>query len=89
MRGCSLKIFGRVQGVYYRQSTREKALEFNINGTVRNCDDGSVEIVAEGIDGDMQKFIEWCNRGPAGAKVERIDINDEPLKNLRGFIITH
>lgn len=89
MRSCSMKISGRVQGVYFRQSTHRKAHELNINGTVRNSDDGSVEIFAEGNDEDMLKFIEWCKHGPARAKVERIDINDEPLKNLRGFIITH
>ena len=85
----SLHIHGLVQGVFFRQSTLEKALELGVTGYVRNCDDGSVEVFAEGEIDLLKKFIEWCQRGPKRAKVEGIDINEQPLKNFRGFIITH
>ena len=84
----NLKIHGLVQGVYYRQSTVEKALELGIKGTVRNCVDGTVEVVAEGDPEKIKMFIDWCHLGPRGAKVESVDINEQPLKNFSNFIIT-
>jgi acylphosphatase len=77
-----------VQGVYFRQSTLEKALELGITGTVCNREDGTVEILAEGSKEQMKNFIDWCKVGPRKARVDRIDINEQPLKNFTGFIIT-
>lgn len=84
-----LRIHGLVQGVFFRQSTLEKALELGITGTVCNRDDGTVEIVAEGSKDQMKIFLEWCRTGPKKARVDRVDINEQPLKNFPNFIITY
>ena len=78
-----LVVIGKVQGVWFRASTRLKARELNILGTVRNLPDRSVEIVAEGDPVQIEKFIEWCHQGPELAKVDRIEITDQ---DIRGFI---
>jgi acylphosphatase len=65
---------GIVQGVYFRDSTRRKALEFHVTGIVRNKTDGTVEVIAEGPDEAVKRLIEWCARGPQGAFVEHVDV---------------
>lgn len=82
-----LIIYGRVQGVYFRQSAKEKAIELGVSGTARNCADGTVEVLAEADAAIMNDFIEWCRNGPEAARVDRVDINEHPLKNFRGFVI--
>lgn len=67
-----LVVEGRVQGVYYRGSTEEVARRLGVCGWVRNRDDGAVELVAEGEASALQALVEWCRRGPAGARVERV-----------------
>lgn len=89
MKTYKLSIKGVVQGVYYRQSTQQKAMELGIKGTAKNCDDGSVEVFAEGDEENLNQFIKWCHEGPRDAKVERIDIHEESLKNYKEFSIIH
>ncbi len=84
-KAISLQIHGKVQGVYFRQSARQKAQELNISGRVRNCDDGSVEVEAEGEEEDMNKFIEWCHKGPAAALVDAVEIKTTAEKFFNGF----
>jgi len=71
---ASLKIEGRVQGVFFRQSTQEKAQELSLTGWVRNQPDGSVAAVAEGLSGDIEKLIAWCRQGPPAADVKSVDV---------------
>lgn len=78
---------GKVQGVFFRASTKEKADELMITGTVRNNEDGSVAIEAEGEELALEKFIAWCKQGPRLARVDRCEINDSPLKNFTRFLI--
>ncbi|WP_299441393.1 acylphosphatase [uncultured Aquimarina sp.] len=70
-----ISIKGKVQGVWYRKSTLEKALELNIKGTVKNRSDGSVYIEAEGDENQLKAFLEWCAEGPKFAEV--LDISTE------------
>lgn len=65
---------GKVQGVFFRASTLEKAEELNIKGWVRNLNDGSVKITAEGSFEKISEFIKWCEKGPAKANVTEINI---------------
>jgi len=65
-------VTGKVQGVFFRQATRVIAIKNNITGWVRNLDDGRVEILIEGKDKHVDSVIEWCNFGPAGARVDDI-----------------
>ena len=69
-----LKISGKVQGVFFRDSSRIEAKELNLSGWVKNTTDGTVEILAEGEDKDLKKFIEWCKYGPDHAEVEKVDV---------------
>ena len=83
----SLRISGTVQGVFFRASTKKKADEFNIKGLVRNDDDGSVYVEAEGEDKDVASFVEWCHIGPPTASVNNVQISEAPLKGFGSFII--
>ncbi|HEY9759585.1 MAG TPA: acylphosphatase [Oculatellaceae cyanobacterium] len=67
-----LVVLGKVQGVFYRHSTREKARELGLSGWVRNLSDGSVEVEASGAKTTVEQLISWCRRGPANARVEDV-----------------
>jgi acylphosphatase len=69
-----LQIHGLVQGVFFRESMREKALELGITGWVRNRRAGSVEALVQGEPENVEKIIAWARRGPPQAQVERVEI---------------
>ena len=69
---AQLKITGRVQGVFYRQSTMETANRLGLKGWARNCLDGSVEAVFEGDKAAIDQAIAWCHQGPPAARVEDV-----------------
>lgn len=83
----NIKVTGRVQGVWFRDSTRRKASELGISGFVRNERDGSVFIEAEGAPESLNKLIEWCREGPPNAKVEDVATEQASLRNYAGFEI--
>ncbi|MES1219891.1 MAG: acylphosphatase [Bacteroidota bacterium] len=83
-----LIIEGKVQGVFYRQSTREKAVQLGITGTVRNLKDGNVEIIATGTWEQLEQLIQWCNHGPPRAVVTNIKSTPLPLQPFNNFIVT-
>lgn len=72
-----LIIHGKVQGVFFRASARDKANELGLKGWIRNNSDGSVEIIAEGERVDLEKFTEWCHQGPRHSTVNHVVINWE------------
>lgn len=83
-----LVIKGKVQGVYYRASAREAANKSGIKGWVKNMPDGNVEVLASGSKEQLEKFVEWCRRGPKHAEVHEVIIKtDVKEENLRGFFI--
>jgi acylphosphatase len=83
-----VKIEGRVQGVYFRASAVEQARRLGVTGWVRNCLDGSVEAVAEGTRAKIDELIAWCRQGPAGAQVNRVELEWQPCTNeFQGFRI--
>jgi acylphosphatase len=67
-----LIVKGRVQGVWFRESTRITAEELMIKGWVKNRSDGTVEITAEGMEHNIKKFVEWCHEGPPQAIVNSV-----------------
>jgi len=67
-------ISGRVQGVFFRDSTRHLARQYGVAGWVRNLPDGRVEAVFEGEKDAVQRLIDWCHQGPPGARVDRVDV---------------
>lgn len=80
-------VFGKVQGVFFRVSTKAVADQLGINGTIRNLDDGSVFIEAEADKWRLDQFLDWCNEGPEKAIVEKVDQRESQLKNYRNFEI--
>jgi acylphosphatase len=87
METVNLLIKGKVQGVFYRASARDKAAELGIIGWVKNTQDGNVEIVASGKKEALKKFIEWCHQGPSQAKVTGVTVREVDANNFLGFQI--
>jgi len=87
MKHLSIHVSGKVQGVFFRASAKRKAEELNITGNVRNNADGSVSIEAEGEEEDLQQFVEWCKQGPKFSQVERCEVKQGDIRNLKGFFI--
>ncbi|HEW63946.1 acylphosphatase [Fervidicoccus fontis] len=75
-----IKVYGIVQGVFFRSFTRKVAKELNVKGWVRNCIDGSVEIVAEGEEDALFKLINEVKKGPPAAVVENVDVSWEEYR---------
>jgi acylphosphatase len=87
-RRVSLRIRGKVQGVFFRESTRIEASRLGLTGWVRNRDDGSVEAVAEGEPAALEEFIRWCHRGPQAARVTDVErAESEPTGEFRAFTV--
>jgi len=74
-------ISGRVQGVWFRSSTKGKAEQLGITGWVRNTSDGNVEAVFEGDEKIIKVMIEWCNHGPPLAKVDAVEVEKQPVSD--------
>ena len=75
-----LKIYGLVQGVFFRSTMKQVAYRLGVTGWVRNLPDGSVEAVVEGPEDRVRKIIEWAHRGPPLARVERVEVTWEEYK---------
>jgi acylphosphatase len=78
-------VHGRVQGVFFRDTTRRQAASRGVAGWVRNCPDGTVEAVFEGEAEAVEAMVAFCHEGPRGAQVERVEVIDEPPEGLSGF----
>jgi acylphosphatase len=76
---------GRVQGVFFRDSTREEAERLGVAGWVRNTGEGTVEAVFEGDAEAVESLVELCRSGPGSADVERLDVDEEEPEGLQGF----
>jgi len=87
MKHLDLTISGKVQGVFFRASTKAVADQLGIKGTVRNQADGTVFIEAEGGAYALESFLEWCKEGPDNAVVEKIIQSESEPKNYRNFEI--
>ena len=85
MKHINIKVTGKVQGVFFRVSTKAVADQMGIKGVVKNEKDGSVYIEAEGDETLLSMFLEWCNEGPEKAVVENVAVEDGELKNYRNF----
>ncbi len=85
MKNISIKITGKVQGVFFRTSTKAVADQMGVKGLVKNEKDGSVRVEAEAHAIILDMFVEWCNEGPEKAKVENVIVSEGELKNYRNF----
>jgi acylphosphatase len=73
LKQLQLTVRGRVQGVYFRASTQREARRLGLGGWVRNRNDGSVEILAEGEEDAIRELYGWAQKGPSAARVDRVD----------------
>jgi acylphosphatase len=80
-------VTGTVQGVYFRQSAKEKAVSLGIKGTVKNTADGTVSIIASGDHKSLQKLIDWCCVGPSKAEVANVHVEKVPYIHFQEFDI--
>ena len=78
---------GRVQGVFFRDSVRERAREHGVAGWVTNRSDGAVEAVLEGSPEDVDRMLEFVRTGPPHAQVHDVEVSEEPLEGLSGFSV--
>ena len=79
MKQIHVFVTGRVQGVFFRQSTIVMAMKNNVNGWVRNLDDGRVEIVAQGQEQNIDNLSNWCRTGPANSRVDEFELKEESI----------
>ena len=80
-----VRVSGLVQGVYFRAEMRDRARSLRVAGWVRNAADGSVEAAFEGGREPVESMIEWCRRGPSGARVDGVDVAWEEPCGEPGF----
>jgi acylphosphatase len=78
-------VHGRVQGVFFRDSTRRLAQQHRVSGWVANRWDGSVEAVFEGDEAAVERLVDFCRKGPRGAEVDSVDVREEEPEGLAGF----
>ena len=83
------RIYGQVQGVFFRKYTRDKANELNIKGFVKNEPDGTVYFEAEGENENIEEFKKWCSKGSPGAKVTKVETEETELKKYKNFQIKY
>ena len=82
-------VSGRVQCVWFRASTKQKAEMLGVNGWVKNTNNGCVEAVFEGDEKLVDEMIEWCRSGPPLAKVENVDVKIQNTVDFNSFEIKH
>lgn len=87
MRHYNIIVTGKVQGVFYRQSSHKVALQLGIAGFVRNEVNGDVYIEAEGEEGALKKFLDWCKAGPPKAVVREVKYAEGEPVNFTSFEI--
>lgn len=89
MKHYNITVTGTVQGVFFRDSTREKARELEVFGFVKNQKDGSVYIEVEGDDEQLKSFTNWLWQGPEKAQVADVKMAEGELQNFTNFEITY
>jgi len=83
-------VSGRVQGVFFRTETQDEAIRRGVTGWVRNLPDGRVEAVFEGEKDTVDRLVEFCKRGPPGARITDIEVAMENYTGeFRGFRIRY
>ena len=80
-------VHGDVQGVFFRDSTRERARAHGVSGWVRNRSDGTVEAVFEGDPDSVESMIEFCRSGPSAADVNDVEVSEEEPEGLTDFSV--
>ena len=87
MKHLKIKVIGKVQGVWFRASTKDKADELGLHGYVKNEPDGSVFIEVSGTEELIEKFIKWVKKGPELARVDDLIVENNDKEYYDGFVI--
>jgi acylphosphatase len=86
---CRAVVSGRVQGVFFRETCERVASGLGVSGWVRNRTDGTVEVVAEGERAAVDDLLAWCRSGSPRARVDQVDVTDEPVAGERRFRVRY
>ncbi|MEP7263230.1 MAG: acylphosphatase [Bacteroidota bacterium] len=89
MLSLRIVVYGKVQGVFFRKYTQQIAKSLSLEGFVRNNRNGSVYIEVTGEEDPVNKLMEWCKKGPAASKVEKIETEEITPSSYKGFEIRH
>jgi len=90
MKRAHVLVSGKVQGVYYRATTRDEAQERGVEGWVKNLPDGRVEAVFEGSENALKEMIRWCHDGSPAAGVKEVNVEwEEPTGEFDEFSIRY
>lgn len=89
IRNFEIRVYGRVQGVGFRFTARNKARELKLKGWIENMADGSVRTVVEGEESACRNYIQWCRSGTGYSWVERLDILEKAPEDLKAFVVRH
>ncbi|HEX8349856.1 MAG TPA: acylphosphatase [Hymenobacter sp.] len=81
----TFRIYGHVQGVFFRQSSQQEARKLGLSGYAHNEPDGSVLIEAEGSAEALKAFEAWCRQGSAAARVDRVEVATGEAQGYQGF----
>ena len=87
MQSAYFKIKGKVQGVFFRARTKDKAEELGVKGWVRNTTDGDVEVMAQGSPGLLNQLEDWCRQGPSRAEVDSLERSELESEEFISFNI--
>ena len=87
IKSLQILVTGKVQNVGFRYYTKKTANELGLKGFVRNRSDGSVYIEAEGEEQVLSRFVTWCHEGPAWARVENVELQEQPVQDFLEFSV--
>lgn len=85
----SIRVHGKVQGIFFRDSAKIEAERLGIKGFAKNNADGTVYIEAEGEEKTLKEFLDWCSKGPQGAEVQKVEHDAIPVQNFKNFLIRY
>jgi acylphosphatase len=81
-------VHGHVQGVFFRETVRRRAVASGVAGSARNHANGTVELYLEGSDDAVEQLVRFCEEGPRGARVDWVDVEVQEPQGLAGFTIS-
>ena len=82
-----VRVFGRVQGVFFRQAAVNQARTLGVDGWVHNARDGSVEAHIKGDTAAVEQMVQWMRRGPSNARVEDVTVENVEPEDVTGFSV--
>ena len=89
MKCVHLIVSGKVQGVFFRDNARKKAIQLDLKGFARNLADGTVEVIAQGDSDKINELIDFIRKGPGKAKVKEVQIKNSEMENFDSFEIRY